>query len=167
MTARQTALYWREWAAVRLERPHFADTDRHALHEAALGRDVSSKELTNAQFDKVLAEFRAITRPADLDGQVRQINQPRARLLWKIEHEQRDCLALYVDAPEDYILALARDKFGGEALRRLTNKQLDHLRYTLARAIDRLRAAAGHGVKEMLALARRSQTAATEKERAA
>ena len=160
MTAAQTKLYWREWGAVHRARP---DADRHALHLAALGYECSSKRFTNAEFDKVLAEFRAVSDPANLGAQLRQQRQPKTRLLWKIEHEQRACLAIYVEDAESYIMALARDKFRADALRHLTVAQLEHLRSTLARAIGRLRAAAGHTGAEMRARAGIATPAAHEK----
>lgn len=85
MTAAQKALYWREWSACRAAlaaagRPA-TDTDRHKLQYRALGFSKSSSALTNAEFDKVLAIFRAQSKPADLDAQLRQIDQPDVRRL--------------------------------------------------------------------------------------
>ncbi len=76
MNAAQTSLYFREWGAVRR---HFiavgldskqADNKRHELHIRALGVRKSSKDFRNADLDKVLSVFRAITQPADLSGQI-------------------------------------------------------------------------------------------------
>jgi hypothetical protein len=85
MTPAQTALYFREWGKVRAVLlvkgidPKQADAKRHALHKKALGADKSSKDFTNADLDKVLAEFYAITRPGDLGVQLRQQEQVFAR----------------------------------------------------------------------------------------
>lgn len=85
MTSAQTALYFREWGKVRAVflvkgiDPKQADAKRHALHKKALGSDKSSKDFTNADLDKVLAEFYAITRPGDLGVQLRQQEQVFAR----------------------------------------------------------------------------------------
>lgn len=86
MTPKQTSLYWREWGNVRRvlvasgRTPAEADAQRHRIHIEQLGRDVSSKRLTNAQLDSVLAGFRAYSRPDDLMAQLRQLDQPEQRL---------------------------------------------------------------------------------------
>jgi len=124
MSPKQNSLYWREWAAVHRADPQ---ADRHELHIRALGKDRSMKDLTNAEFDKVLGVFRSITRPADLDGQLRQIEQPRTRLLYTIDKQ----------FGVNYATRVARDKFGVTDITRLTDEQLDQLRITL---INRKRA---------------------------
>jgi hypothetical protein len=91
MSPAQTKLYWREWAAVRRVDPK---ADRHALTVKALGRMKSSKEFGNADLDKVLGVFRAISKPSSVNAQMRQLNQPRTRLLKKITAEQLPCLAV-------------------------------------------------------------------------
>ncbi len=77
MTAAQHRKYLGEWGLVRkiyrakgLE-PKACDAKRHELHKRALGYDKSSLDLTNAEFDKVLAVFSSISRPADLNTQIR------------------------------------------------------------------------------------------------
>lgn len=85
MTAAQTMLYFREWGAVRKHYtrqgidPKMADSKRHELHRRALGYMKSSKDFTNAEFDKVLAVFRAITQPGNLVAQLRALDQPAMR----------------------------------------------------------------------------------------
>lgn len=85
MNADQTRLYFREWNLVRRHLlakgidPKQADNRRHELHRRALGADKSSKDLTNADFDKVLAAFRAVHDGANLDAQLRQLEQPEYR----------------------------------------------------------------------------------------
>ena len=118
MSPAQTSLYWREWAAVRRMDP---DANRHALHIQALGRDVSSKAFTNAQFDQVLGVFRAISRPADLNAQLRQQQQPRTRLLHIIEQL----------APGPYLAKIMSDRWGHTDLDRLSIPELEQLRFTL------------------------------------
>lgn len=164
MTTAQTKLYWREWAAVRRQQP---DADRHAIHEHALGRDVSSKSLTNHQFDHVLAAFRAISRPAALAPQVRALRQPRTRLAHRIQ-ELQEALAVYVDDVHAYVASIIKDKFGRAHPHRrvpvgiddLSDKpsgrvdrngqliegpsQLLQLAITLDRALQQKRKAAGH-----------------------
>lgn len=130
MTAKQNSLYWREFGAVvRYCRANgLAAPDRHALHVAALGADSSHLDFSNEDFDRVLGEFRAASRPADLVAQMRQLNQPRIRL----EH------AINALAPAaEYWAKIARDKFGTDDLDDLSLEQLMQLRNTLA---DRRRA---------------------------
>lgn len=118
MTPRQSALYWREWANVREICPA---ADRHDLHAAALGVDKSSKRFTNADLDKVLAEFRAVSDPANLDAQLARHDQPKRRLIWR-------CRQL---APEAYVARVCRDRFATEDLTLLDVGQLTQLRNTL------------------------------------
>ena len=135
MTPRQRALYFREWGRVRAtcRQQGFPVPDRHGLHVKALGLDKSSKDFTNEDLDRVLAEFRAISQPDNLDAQLRQQDMPRRRLLYTIGRL----------APEPYWRAIARDKFGTTDLDRLDLVQLRQLLITLAaRARSRQRRAA-------------------------
>ena len=90
MTPNQRKYYWREWAACRRSlialgnSAKEADALRHDLHYKALGKAQSSKNLTNADLDKILATFKSYSRPSDLDTQLDAINQPRKRLIWSI-----------------------------------------------------------------------------------
>lgn len=97
MTPAQTARYFYEWGRVRdvlkgQGRP-CGDMERHKLHEKALGKKKSSKDFTNADLDKVLGVFRAITEPGNLKAQLHAIDQPELRNL----EAQKACLALLVD----------------------------------------------------------------------
>lgn len=136
MTSKQRALYFREWGSVRTacQQQGHPVPGRHELHIRALGQDKSHLDLTNEDFDRVLAEFRAISRPDDLAAQLRQQDMPRRRLLYTISQL----------APEPYWRAIARDKFGTADLDSLDLEQLRQLRLTLAaRARSRtIRAAA-------------------------
>jgi hypothetical protein len=77
MTADAHRKYLYEWGLVRKHfraqglEPKACDAKRHELHKRALGVDKSSLDLTNAEFDKVLAVFSGISRPADLNTQIR------------------------------------------------------------------------------------------------
>lgn len=91
MTPAQTSLYFFEWGRVR---KHYlargidskqADNKRHELHKRALGRDKSSKDFSNAELDKVIAVFRAVSDDANLDAQLRQLDQPENRRMRMIE----------------------------------------------------------------------------------
>lgn len=170
MTKGQNSLYWREWAAARKVDPSL---DRHELHIRALGRDKSHVKFSNLDLDKVLAEFRAISNPGSLDAQLRQLNQQKTRLVWKIQMEQLKLLAVCLHSPlrsdppnvndqlhaERYILQIIRDQFIAptfnlrEALEFLKADQLENLRSTLAARINDLRKECGITIHEMTTLA--------------
>jgi predicted unusual protein kinase regulating ubiquinone biosynthesis (AarF/ABC1/UbiB family) len=63
---------------------------RHELHVRAIGRDKSHYDLTNFEFDKVVAELRAIIDPNDLRGQLRQANMQATRLNWGLRKLMRE-----------------------------------------------------------------------------
>lgn len=175
MTDKQKWLYFKEWAAVRRVD---AQADRHELHIKALGRDKSSKELTNSEFDKVLGVFRAISQPASVDQQLRQLRQVKTRLIWKITEEQAALLSAVLpcvpganhwdrrSAAEYYVLRVCRERFGGAgSVADLSaepgpikdgqpgDSQLEMLRNTLDRCINDLRGKAGLTIHEMRQLA--------------
>lgn len=76
MTPRQTKFYWQMWKVVSTARK---TKDRHAWHEQVLGRTVSSKDLTDADYDKLKADFLSITKPDSVTAQMRQIAMPQIR----------------------------------------------------------------------------------------
>ena len=107
LTPAQNSLYWREWARAKKAlvdnlglSPADAEKERGEITIEALGKKVSSKALTNRQFDKVLASFRAISRPEDTAAQIDAMNQPEKRMRWKIEQiiQELEMPAHYVDA---------------------------------------------------------------------
>lgn len=85
MNAAQHRKYLSEWGLVRKHyraqglEPKACDAKRHELHKKALGRDKSSLDLTNAEFDAVLAVFSGISRPMDLKTQLRLQEQAAER----------------------------------------------------------------------------------------
>lgn len=85
MTFAQHRKYLSEWGLVRKHfraqglEPKACDAKRHELHKKALGHDKSSLDLTNAEFDKVLAVFSGISRPMDLKTQLRLQEQAPER----------------------------------------------------------------------------------------
>lgn len=105
MTAKQDALYWREWGAVArvCKRDGLALPDRHELHAKALGADKGHKDFTNAEFDKVLAEFRVWSRPGDIHAQMRQADQPLTRLRWRVRE--------LMEGNEGLVAKLLHDRF--------------------------------------------------------
>ena len=130
MTSKQNSLYWREWGAVvrHCKASNLPAPDRHDLHLAALGADKSHLAFTNEDFDLVLGQFRAWSRPADVGAQLRQMDQPRIRLKYAINR---------LAPAAAYWAAIARDRFGTADLDALSLEQLTQLRNTLA---DRRRA---------------------------
>jgi hypothetical protein len=144
ISKKQDSLYWREWAAAKkfcasLDLP---EPDRHQLHTQALGADKSHKDFTNADLDKVLAAFRAISDPANVQAQLRQIDQPRTRLLYAINRLSAQ-LSVQLAGPDSqpstlnpqlggYASAISLDKFGTSDLTTLAEPQLEQLRNTLA-----------------------------------
>jgi hypothetical protein len=80
-----------------------ADDLRHACHRVA-GAPPSSAKLSNADLDRVLALFRLLADPDDLDAMLAWENPEASeakRLLWAIRRL----------APEAYTRALASDRF--------------------------------------------------------
>jgi Tfp pilus assembly protein PilN len=123
MTALQNSLYFREWGRVlaACKQHGFPIPERHSLHVKALGQDKSHLDFTNDDFDRVLAEFRALSQPDNLAAQLNLQDQPRRRLLYSIRRL----------APEAYWRSIARDKFGTSDETRLDLVQLRQLRITL------------------------------------
>lgn len=171
MTPAQQKLYWREWLAAK-RAARLEEADRHALHEQTLGTPKSSKDLTNQDLDKILATFRALSHPGDLNSQLRQQNQPRTRLLFAIRHQIK-LLGVLVDDPHAYVTAILRDRFHEtdiESLRHSLEHEdpdgtsvagdtpLDQMRFTITRAVLRLRQRAGLTPAELETLADEGQT---------
>jgi len=165
MTEKQEKLYWREWAAVRAAWP---DANRHELHARALGADKSHKVFSNADFDRVLGVFRAVSHPTDVEAQLRQLRQVRTRLIWKITVEQVALLSVFMvgehdverqAAAENYVLSVLRDRFHTERIESLTHGhgeqvgQLEMLRDTIAGRINELRKKRGLTGHELAQLA--------------
>jgi hypothetical protein len=82
-----------------------ADHLRHACHRVALGRDKSAKDLDNGELDRVVALFRILADPDDLDAVLAYShpeNTARQRMEWWIKHR---CL-------DSYVQALCRSEYG-------------------------------------------------------
>lgn len=152
MTPAQIKLYWREWAAtwraITAARPDLtyrdAGIERHSLHRRALGYPKSSADLDNGEFDKVLAAFRSVSRPDDLRAQLRQINQPRGRMLWKIERVLLPRLAEALDGwqqAEAYVTAILLDRFNTDDYTTLPDRTMCQLVVTLNERVKHLEAA--------------------------
>jgi hypothetical protein len=107
------------------------DEFRFSMLSEWLGREIRSfKEVGRLEeFDKVKAECLALSQPANVNGQIRQINQPLIRLRWK-------CRRM---APQAYREAIMRARFHTTNLDDLDEGQLTQLRNTLAARSNSLR----------------------------
>lgn len=112
------------------------DRLRHACHVKALGRNISSWDLTNRQWDKVVAVFRLLNDPANIGAdiavsadQANPSRPDRKRVAFSLQK---------LDLPDAYIGEISRDKFGTANWRQLTEAQLLQLLMTCkARAVAR------------------------------
>lgn len=108
------ALYQQVWdtaerLAVQAHCAVTADLLRHACHTVAVGRDKSANDLTNAEVDRVVALFRLLTDPDDLDAVIalhHPENAERERLVFSLKQR----------APHSRLLAIARNlkQYAGE-----------------------------------------------------
>ena len=137
MTAKQKALYFQTWGAVRkvlIDLGGYsakdADAERATIAAEALGAAKSSTAFTNSDLDKVLDAFRSylVLPDGPTSGPSRTESQPKNRLIWGIQN---------TGLGDPYIAAIAKDQFGTEDWRSLTDKQLVALRWT---CISRARA---------------------------
>lgn len=124
MTAKQKKLYWGEWGAARraLIRAHYepkeADARRLEIHAEVLGIQafdptdpghrsaVSSKGMTNAVLDQVLAAFRALSDSGNLNAQIKADNQPLIRARGALS-----ALMKRMDASPEYVEGIAQNTF--------------------------------------------------------
>jgi hypothetical protein len=133
MTPAQTRRYFWEWARVRdvlKSRGVVAGIDqrRHEIHKQALGVMKSSRDFTNADFDKVLAAFLAITEPDNLNAQLKAIEQPELRVKMMTERIY-ELAKQVVDKPgseQRYLDGLSRKVFRCD-LADLSERQLGAL----------------------------------------
>lgn len=156
MTSNQNSLYWREWGAVsrRCKADGLELPDRHELHAKALGADKSHKDFTNPDFDKVLAEFRAWSQPGDIRAQMQQEAMTETRMLWVLDHELLPKLLVVLDGlptcrpkalgvAQNYVAAIAANKYGERDFRRLPATDLQNLLRDVTRAVGRMAAKKG------------------------
>jgi hypothetical protein len=129
LTKPQVSRFFREWSAIVRANGWSHDdseTRRHALLQRAGFASLTIVDKLSG-FDRVLAEIKALSQPADLDAQLRQSNMPRTRLIYSCRQK--------ADAP--YIAALARDRFHTDDWTSLPVESLEQLRNTLAdRAVE-------------------------------
>jgi len=145
MSPKQERLYLFEWGEVRKYYrkrgidPKLADAKRHELHKKALGVMKSSKAFTNADLDKVLATFRAISRPADLEAQLHQIDQPIERLRGLKDILEDLALQYGIEAGREraYLKGIAANVFHGIEYGDLTEVQLQQIAGIMRQKIAR------------------------------
>lgn len=119
-----TAIYSQaESLALDAGRSVTADHLRYACAIVAIGRRVSSKAFSNADFDRVLPLLRLLANPADLRNLI-AVEDDEAG-------ERRRHVHVITQAPAAYWHRIARDKFGHHDLDRLTLEQLRQLSMTL------------------------------------
>ena len=111
--------------AARLYHSVKADDLRRASHLVAIGRDKSSKELTNRELDRCLAFYRLLKDQYDLAASV-SVSDPavdeRRRLEWAINN---------CGMPLNYVAAVAQATQGNRDWRAFDNRQLGLLVATL------------------------------------
>jgi len=100
------------------------DALRHACHFVAADRLAGSRQLTNAELDRVLDLFRLLAEPDNLDNVAAWLDAEAG--------ERRRHVHVITQSPAAYWQSIARDKFRGETdLDRLTLTQLRQLTLTL------------------------------------
>ncbi len=152
LTKAQNTLYFREWGATKRalvaagRTPSAAEALRHELHERVLGYDKSHIRLTNAEFDAILGAFRALSRAEDVEGQIRQLEQPivRARRVVVELQSEMGLSDSYIDGCCQNII---RRTFQDCTVQDLTQKIIPALTYhrnrLARRAVEAAQAATG------------------------
>jgi len=126
VTTSLLAEIWR-LAELRARASHRAPTPddlRHATHIAALGYDRSSRELLDLELDRVLAAFRLLADPDDLEAMIQWQDRragERRRREWWLRHR----------IPPHYLREIMKDVYGHADLSRLDHDELGRLYATL------------------------------------
>ena len=101
----------------------FAERDlRHACHIIAFGQDRETPTLSNAETDRIVAFFRLVRDPEDIDARLAYDfpeNAEVKRLLWRISQ-----------VPYAYAVKVCRDKFATDDWHTLPVEQLRQLALT-------------------------------------
>lgn len=105
MTAKQTALYWRMWAAVCSEFGwKNSDSERrHALHVQA-GCPESMTKFNNNSFDRFLAFVRSLLGQKNGGLDKSEVDGERKRLVWRIKADAKKG-----GIDDAYIVKVSRD----------------------------------------------------------
>ena len=96
-----------------------------------LGRKIETiAQLNNTRdFDDLKAHAKAAARPADIEPQIKAINQPRRRKIWKIRHL----------VPKAYLDTLLARRFAGKQPEDMTDSELHQLLCTVDARANKLR----------------------------
>jgi hypothetical protein len=132
----------RKWFRAHGLDPQQAEAKRHALHAQALGRDKSSKDLTNGELTMVLAAFRAIYDGGNLSAQLDAEDDPERR----VDHLRANARAIAAECVSHegsegaYLDGLSR-RIGGASFENLDERKLQILVGILIRRKKQLQAA--------------------------
>ncbi len=112
---RQNRFYWGLWGKAKRELMHGRETwtwlnennRRHELHVRAIGYDKSHYDLTNREFDRVIAELKAIINPgAARPSRINAQDMERRRLYFGLRSLMRK-----LRVRENYVQAIADRMF--------------------------------------------------------
>jgi hypothetical protein len=118
--------------ADQIARKHYRavtpDDLRHATYCVAAGRDVSHADLTNKEFNRVLALWEVLASPDDLGAQMDWENPERRERRGLVNFIQKK-------APgEAYVIAISTRKHGARDWRSLPIQELRNLSMTISQA---------------------------------
>lgn len=147
MNAKQQSLYFREWGKARKALADHGrandDAARKALQAEALGGKVkSSKVLTNEEFTKVLAKFKAWSEPANFDAQMHAEEDPAARLAALHETIAELAEECGINNGAAGINSYFKNWLAARTFETLTERELQQLRGIMERRAKQLRPAA-------------------------
>jgi hypothetical protein len=141
LTKAQQQRFWREWGAAKREQGWLPENGWSAEQieneRYALLRRAGFESLTEvdrlAGFDRLLAELAALSRPADLEAQMREQEMPRRRLEYAINKLAKGISPGQLSGGVNpYLGAILSDRFGHCDLGRLSLEELEQVRNTLA-----------------------------------
>jgi hypothetical protein len=128
ISPRQNAFYWSLWAKAKRVllngRESWTQLEennrRHELHVRAIGRDKSHYDLTNREFDRVVAELRGIINPsAARPSRINAQDMERRRLYFGLRSLMRK-----LRVSEEYVQAISRRMFLGLEIGQLSADEL-------------------------------------------
>ena len=133
LTQRQRWFYFGLWKQAKAVLMHGRETwtkdeencRRHEVTVRALGRDKSSNDFTRIDFDKIIAELRAIIDPSDLNAQLRQQSMAATRMRFGLRKLMRE-----LQVGEAYVAGIVKtmNSEGKLGSNRIDNLGVDDLR---------------------------------------
>jgi predicted component of type VI protein secretion system len=132
---RQNSFYWGLWGKAKIELMHGRETwtqleennRRHELHVRAIGYDKSHYDLTNREFDRVIAELRLVAGIGDAGrrrGSAAEAH--RRRMYFGLRGLMRK-----LRVSEEYVQAISRRMFLGLEIGDLKTDELQKLMIAL------------------------------------